>query len=66
MASVAGEFARQLSIVLETADTPTNRLTDDIGIWIARFRNVLDDSSKTPDDITTPSKLPVAANSLPR
>ena len=62
MASVAGEFARQLSIVLETADTPTNRLTDDIGIWIARFRNVLDDSSKTPDDITTPSKLPVAAN----
>ena len=62
MASVAGEFARQLSIVLETADTPKNRLTDDIGIWIARFRNVLDDSSKTPDDITTPSKLPVAAN----
>ena len=62
MASVAGEFARQLSVALETADIPTNRLTDQSFVWIARFRNALDAISRTPDDITTPSKLPVTAN----
>ena len=62
MTRIASEFARKLSIVLKKADVPTNQSTDNIPVWIDRFRIALDGIFETSDDVSSPSDLPVTAN----